>query len=59
MTEVQIHAGRAVLHGNLNIPENASAARAVCPRQRQQPSQSAESICGTHTERSRTCDVAI
>jgi len=25
MTEVQIHAGRAVLHGNLNIPENASA----------------------------------
>jgi putative phosphoribosyl transferase len=25
MSEVQIHAGRAVLHGNLNIPENASA----------------------------------
>jgi len=25
MTEVQIHAGRAVLHGNLNIPENATA----------------------------------
>jgi putative phosphoribosyl transferase len=25
MTEVQIHAGRAVLQGNLNIPENASA----------------------------------
>jgi putative phosphoribosyl transferase len=24
MSEVQIHAGRAVLHGNLNIPENAS-----------------------------------
>ena len=25
MSEVQIHAGRAVLHGNLNIPENVSA----------------------------------
>jgi len=25
MSEIQIHAGRAVLHGNLNIPENASA----------------------------------
>ena len=25
MSEVQIHAGHAVLHGNLNIPENASA----------------------------------
>jgi putative phosphoribosyl transferase len=25
MSEVQIHAGRTVLHGNLNIPENASA----------------------------------
>ena len=25
MSEVQIHAGRAVLSGNLNIPENASA----------------------------------
>ena len=25
MSDVQIHSGRAVLHGNLNIPENASA----------------------------------